>query len=41
MEMTTGGIVFMAGAWVVILALNGYCMYKVLAPGKPDSDRSK
>jgi len=41
MEMTTGGIVFMVGAWIAILWLNGYCMYKVLGPGKPDDNRKK
>ena len=42
MEMTVGGIIFMAAAWVAILSVNGYCMYKVLGPSgpsKPDNDR--
>lgn len=40
MEMTVGGIIFMAAAWVAILAVNGYCAYKVLGPDKSDSERN-
>lgn len=41
MEMTLGGIIFMVGAWIAILWLNGYCMYKVLGPGKPEHKPEK